>query len=278
MVYTDTMTQDCGPMQPVLTTEQSLRAAAERGGEYGVGARLALADYLEDNGRTDSATAQRIVAANGCAYVDLARHYRGYADVSSWVRAIERVLNLAPGTLALARYGEHGQTCAGLPERERGNVWSNPEVAPEPLDTYAERLLAWLREPIRWGAILVADTQRREVIEKEQRQRAYMLAVQASEAKWRKAVSRKVRAACNRSRSPFPIVPVDGGSAPRVVGTSPHYRNASGDIIRHPSAYRKAWGKPIYHASTKRIEVGRDWLAAQGLPTAPDAVPEGVSL
>ena len=51
-----------------------------------------------------------------------------------------------------------------------------------------------------------------------------------------------------------------GNSPPKIVGESYHYENKSGDLIRHPSAYKRAWGKPIYISSSRQIEVGFDWI------------------
>lgn len=75
-----------------------------------------------------------------------------------------------------------------------------------------------------------------------------------------KALSRAVRRYVGATGKPWPIETVDGFKAPKLVGRSYHYENASGDLIRYPSAYRKAYGKPIYCASTKAIIVGRGWL------------------
>lgn len=63
----------------------------------------------------------------------------------------------------------------------------------------------------------------------------------------------------NRSGSP-PIQVVSGRQAPKLSGQSFYFTNKKGDIIRFPNAYRTAWGKPIYHKSSRRIEVGRNWL------------------
>jgi len=57
-----------------------------------------------------------------------------------------------------------------------------------------------------------------------------------------------------------PIHIVEGSLPPKLCGKSGYYINASGDIIHHPNAYRKAWGKPIYIRSTIRVEVGSEWL------------------
>lgn len=60
-------------------------------------------------------------------------------------------------------------------------------------------------------------------------------------------------------RNNLPIHIIEGDIAPRVVGRGFYYTNKSGDLIRYPNAYQKAWGKPIYHKSTIRIEVGKDY-------------------
>lgn len=57
-----------------------------------------------------------------------------------------------------------------------------------------------------------------------------------------------------------PVIVVAGNSKPVWKGQSYYYTNKSGAIVYHPSAYRKAYGKPIYVASTRRIEVGQIWL------------------
>lgn len=62
------------------------------------------------------------------------------------------------------------------------------------------------------------------------------------------------------SYSAAPIVIEEGNSSPHWGGASFHYENKSGDWIRHPNAYRRAWGKPIYVASTRHIVVGKLWL------------------
>jgi hypothetical protein len=63
-----------------------------------------------------------------------------------------------------------------------------------------------------------------------------------------------------RGYSSAPIVMEDGKSPPYWAGNYGYYINKSGDIIRHPDAYRRAWGKPIYMPSTRCIMVGRDWI------------------
>lgn len=71
-----------------------------------------------------------------------------------------------------------------------------------------------------------------------------------------KSQIRKSVGASNNCR----IVIVNNNTAPKLKGYSGHYENKSGDVIRYPNAYRKAWGKPIYIKSTLRIEVGAQWL------------------
>jgi len=53
---------------------------------------------------------------------------------------------------------------------------------------------------------------------------------------------------------------VAGGMEPEYEGSSYYFTNASGDRIRYPNAYRRAWGKPIYHAACHIITVGADWV------------------
>lgn len=73
------------------------------------------------------------------------------------------------------------------------------------------------------------------------------------------SLRRLLRRLAGQSGSRLPIEIVDGESEPQVVGECQHWRNARGDTIRFPNAYRK-FGRPIYIASTKRITVGSDWL------------------
>ena len=56
---------------------------------------------------------------------------------------------------------------------------------------------------------------------------------------------------------------IPGRSAPKVVGRSFYYTNKRGDLIRYPSAYAKAWGKPIYHHSSLRVQVGKNFAATK---------------
>lgn len=62
------------------------------------------------------------------------------------------------------------------------------------------------------------------------------------------------------ARSNCPIQIVTGNSPPKLTGRSYYYTNKSGDVIYHPNAYIRAWGKPIYNRSTIRIEVGSSWI------------------
>jgi hypothetical protein len=57
-----------------------------------------------------------------------------------------------------------------------------------------------------------------------------------------------------------------GSAAPHYEGETSHHVNASGHLVRHPNAYRKAFGKPIYVASTYRIVVGEKWLTKRRIP------------
>jgi len=68
------------------------------------------------------------------------------------------------------------------------------------------------------------------------------------------------------AKSYAPIVVVDGSQTPKRAGRSYYWETPSGAICRHPNAYRRAFGHPIYCASTVRVEVGREWLAAMRIP------------
>ncbi len=58
------------------------------------------------------------------------------------------------------------------------------------------------------------------------------------------------RAARQAAQAPYNHIPVEtvpGDSAPAVQGES------------SPNAYRRAWGRPVYHRSTLRVVVGESW-------------------
>ena len=74
-----------------------------------------------------------------------------------------------------------------------------------------------------------------------------------------KLIKKLIREAVS-ARPNCPIYIVSGNQPPKLMGRSYYYTNKSGDEIRHPNAYRRAWGKPIYMPSTRRVEVGSDWL------------------
>ena len=84
-----------------------------------------------------------------------------------------------------------------------------------------------------------------------------------------KTLLRIIRKVAGCTGTTYPIVIVDGDSAPTCKGKGWHYRNKSGDIIQYPNAYRRAWGKPIYYHSTIRIEVGKEWPMHVGLTACP---------
>mgnify|MGYP001585616616 CR=1 FL=1 len=77
--------------------------------------------------------------------------------------------------------------------------------------------------------------------------------------------SKTVRAAAGLPGTPYPIEVVGGYKAPALEGMPFHHVNKSGARVWHPNAYRRAFGRPIYIASTYRVEVGIGWLASQGL-------------
>lgn len=76
-------------------------------------------------------------------------------------------------------------------------------------------------------------------------------------------ISKTVRSKIGRAGSPYPIIAVDGFSAPKLEGKSYFWTTISGKtVVHHPNAY----GYPtLYHASTLRIVVGKGWLISKGL-------------
>ena len=80
-------------------------------------------------------------------------------------------------------------------------------------------------------------------------------------------ISRRIRRAVLKSagetQANIQIEVIPGVAvAPRTVGETYHYVTPGGRPVYHPNAYRRAWGKPVYVASTRRVIVGEQWLAA----------------
>lgn len=73
--------------------------------------------------------------------------------------------------------------------------------------------------------------------------------------------ARFARAVVDREGDSAPIEIVAGDTAPRAAGRSYYWTTPGGKAIQYPNAYR--WPK-VYHASSRRIEVGVDWLVARG--------------
>jgi hypothetical protein len=61
---------------------------------------------------------------------------------------------------------------------------------------------------------------------------------------------------------------VDGAQSPAVTGQAGYWTTPGGKPVYYPSAYRRAWGKPVYHCSTISVEVGREWLEERCIPVA----------
>lgn len=77
-----------------------------------------------------------------------------------------------------------------------------------------------------------------------------------------KQISKTVRASINLSGTNYPIEIVPGYAAPTLKGRSYYWTTPGGQPVYHPNAYRRAWGKPVYNASSRRIEVGQGWIEA----------------
>ena len=81
-------------------------------------------------------------------------------------------------------------------------------------------------------------------------------------ARARSCALRLARRTAGASWPAVPVEVVSGAASPEMAGEGFFYRNQRGDRIRHPNAYRRAWGKPIYVPSTQRVVVGEGWLEA----------------
>jgi hypothetical protein len=63
-----------------------------------------------------------------------------------------------------------------------------------------------------------------------------------------------------RAESYVPVLVTDEpGFFASCEGCAGYWTTPGGAPVRYPNAYRKAWGKPVYHLSTVRVEVGVDW-------------------
>jgi hypothetical protein len=79
---------------------------------------------------------------------------------------------------------------------------------------------------------------------------------------------RIARNAAEASRNNLPVVVVEGDSAPVETGDSWHYETKGGTRIMHPSAYKKlGFSNMVYVSSTRRVEVGLDWLISNAAVT-----------
>jgi len=59
------------------------------------------------------------------------------------------------------------------------------------------------------------------------------------------------------AESHVPVVTGPGDALPVLKGDTWHFTTPGGKYIRYPNAYK--WPK-VYHASTRRVEVGEDWM------------------
>ena len=64
------------------------------------------------------------------------------------------------------------------------------------------------------------------------------------------------------AESHIPVRVVPGWQRPIKRGEGYYWETPSGNICYHPSAYRNAFGHPVYVHSTHRVEVGKLWLQA----------------
>jgi hypothetical protein len=78
------------------------------------------------------------------------------------------------------------------------------------------------------------------------------------------------RRVIRRAAGADPHVPVRvvEGDMPLVLrGHRCHWTTKGGSHICHPNAYSaKGWSNMVYHHSTRRVEVGREWMARTRRP------------
>lgn len=74
------------------------------------------------------------------------------------------------------------------------------------------------------------------------------------------SVRRDLRKIAGAHRS-MPVDVIPGDSAPAVTGRPHHWITPGGRPVHFPSAYRRAFGKPVYVSSSLSVEVGVEWLA-----------------
>lgn len=77
--------------------------------------------------------------------------------------------------------------------------------------------------------------------------------------KFERFTARRAAGLCSHDHPPVVVRP--GDIAPTIAGCGWHYKTRGGNWIDNPNAYaRKGWSNMIYCPSTRRVEVGADWL------------------
>ena len=92
------------------------------------------------------------------------------------------------------------------------------------------------------------------------------------------AISKVVRAAAGQPGSHYPIKIEDGFAAPRLAGDGCYWTTPSGRPVYHPNAYRRAWGKTVYHCSTLEIVVGAGWVTEALLAPGENVTKKGKAI
>ena len=89
---------------------------------------------------------------------------------------------------------------------------------------------------------------------------------------YRSKTQRLIASDCNRiaRADRRTVVIVEGDQPPTKKGDGFHYTTRTGIPVRHPSSYAKiGWSSLCYHGSTRRIEVGLEWLISGGYAPGP---------
>ena len=84
-----------------------------------------------------------------------------------------------------------------------------------------------------------------------------------------RALARRVAGCAPKDNCRVEIVPGLASAQPRLAGRGGHHTTPAGEECRHPSAYRAAFGNPVYCPSQRRVLVTEGWWRAHTARPAP---------
>lgn len=80
---------------------------------------------------------------------------------------------------------------------------------------------------------------------------------------------RKIARTTNQFCDPVSVVIIGGNQQPILTGEGFSWKTRGGRTIYHPNSYAKrGWSNMVYSPSTRRVEVGIEWLV-QSLLNSP---------